>query len=113
MARQQVKRARQGLTRIVFAEGLDIFSSLVSVFVTHQKADDHVAEGVIHGRVELGALQIATQMAVADLVGGIFPDFAEQQCVRLFGKYCLLNLGQEVIGKLVGHIQAPAMSAGT
>ena len=56
VARKQIKRARQGLTRIVLSEGLDIFSSLVSVFVAHQKADDHVAEGVIHSRVELGAL---------------------------------------------------------
>ena len=58
-------------------------------------------------------MQIATQMAVADLVGGVFPDFAEQQCIRLFGKYCLLDLGQEIVRKLVGHVQAPAMSAGT
>lgn len=52
-------------------------------------------------------------MAVANLVGGVFPDFAEQQCVRLFGKYGLLDLGQEVVGKLVSDVQAPAMSAGT
>ncbi len=51
-------------------------------------------------------------MAVADLVGGVFPDFAEQQRVRLLGKHGLFDLGQEVIGKLVGHIQAPAVSAG-
>ena len=113
MARQQVERAGQCLARVVLAEGLDIFSSLVSVFVAHQKADDHVAEGVIHGRVELGALQVAAQMTIADLVGGIFPDFAEQQCVRLFGKYCLLDLGQEIVRKLVSDVQAPAMSAGT
>ena len=52
-------------------------------------------------------------MAVANLVGGVFPDFAEQQCVRLFVKYGLLDLGQEVVGKLVSDVQAPAMSAGT
>ena len=43
-------------------------------------------------------------MTVAYLVGGVFPDFAEQQCVGLFGKYGLLDLGQEVVGKLVGHV---------
>ena len=51
-------------------------------------------------------------MAVADLVGGIFPDLAEQQRVGLLGEHGLFDLGQEVIGKLVGHIQAPAVSAG-
>ena len=56
-------------------------------------------------------MQIATQMAVADLVGGVFPDFAEQQRIGLFGKYCLLDLGQEIVRKLVGHVKAPAMSA--
>ena len=50
-------------------------------------------------------------MAVADLVGGVFPDFAEQQRVRLFGKHGLLDFGQEVVGKLVGHVQTPAMGA--
>ena len=57
-------------------------------------------------------MQVATQMAVADLVGGIFPDLAEQQRVGLLGEYGLFDLGQEVIGKLVGHIQAPAVSTG-
>ena len=52
-------------------------------------------------------------MAVADLVGGIFPDLAEQQRVGLLGEHGLFNLGQEVVGKLVGHIQAPAVSAGS
>ena len=51
-------------------------------------------------------------MAVADLVGGIFPDLAEKQRVGLLGEHGLFDLGQEVIGKLVGHIQAPAVSAG-
>ena len=50
-------------------------------------------------------------MAVADLVGGVFPDFAEQQRIGLFGKYCLLDLGQEIVRKLVGHVKAPAMGA--
>ena len=51
-------------------------------------------------------------MAVADLVGGVFPDLAEQQCVRLLGEHGLFDLGQEVIGKLVGHVQAPTMGTG-
>ena len=113
MARKQIERAGQCLARVVFAQGLDILGCLVGVFVAHQKTDDHVAEGVIHGRVQLGALQVAAQMAVANLIGGVFPDFAEQQCVGLFGKYGLLDLGQEVVGKLVSDVQAPSMSAGT
>ena len=51
-------------------------------------------------------------MAVANLIGGVFPDFAEQQRVRLFGEYGLFDLGQEVVGKLVGDIQAPTMGTG-
>ena len=104
VARKQIKCAGQGLTGIVLAQGFDILGRLVGVLVAHQKADDHVAEGIIHGRVQLGALQIAAQMAVADLVGGVFPDFAEQQCIRLLGEHGLFDLGQEVIGKLVGHV---------
>ena len=104
MARKQIERAGQCLARVVFAQGLDILGCLVGVLVAHQKADDHVAEGIIHSRVQFGALQVAAQMAVANLVGGVFPDFAEQQCVGLFGKYGLLDLGQEVVGKLVGDV---------
>ena len=51
-------------------------------------------------------------MAIADLVRGIFPDFAEQQRVGLLGEHGLFDLGQEVIGKLVGHVETPAMGAG-
>ncbi len=51
-------------------------------------------------------------MAVANLVGGVFPDFAKQQRIRLFGKYGLLDLGQEVVGKLVSDVQAPPMGTG-
>ena len=50
-------------------------------------------------------------MAIANLVGGVFPDLAEQQRVGLFGENGLFDLGQEVIGKLVGHVQTPAMGA--
>ena len=112
VARQQVERTGQSLARIVLAQGLDVLGCLVGVLVAHQKADDHVAEGVVHGRIELGALQVAAQMAVANLVGGVLPDLAEQQRVGLFGKYCLLDLGQEVVGKLVSDVQAPTMGTG-
>ena len=113
MARQQVERAGQGFARIILAQGLDILGCLVGILVAHQKADDHVAEGIIHSRVKLRSLQVTTQMAIADLVRGIFPDFAEQQRVGLLGEHGLFDLGQEIIRKLVGHIEAPAMSAGT
>ena len=51
-------------------------------------------------------------MAIADLVGGVFPDFAEQQRIGLFGEHGLFDLGQEVVGKLVGHVQSPAVGTG-
>ena len=112
MARKQIERAGQCLARVVLAQGFDILGCLVSVLVAHQKADDHVAEGVVHGGVELRALQIATQVAIADLVGSVLPDFAEQQCVGLLGEHGLFDFGQEVVGKLVGHIESPAMGTG-
>ena len=59
VARKQIKCAGQGLARIILAQGFDILGCLVSVLIAHQKADNHVAEGIIHGRVELGSLQIA------------------------------------------------------
>ena len=58
-------------------------------------------------------MQIATQVAIADLVGGVFPDLAEQQRVGLLGEHGLFDFGKEVVGKLVGHVQAPTMGAGT
>ena len=51
-------------------------------------------------------------MAVANLIGGVLPDFAEQQCIGFLGEHGLFDLGQEVIGKLVGHVQAPTMGTG-
>ena len=59
VARKQIERAGQRLARVVLAQCLDVLGGLVGVLVAHQKADDHVAEGVVHGRVELRALQIA------------------------------------------------------
>ena len=111
MARKQIESASQCLARVVLTQGLDILGGLVGVLVAHQKADDHVTEGVIHSRVELRALQIATKVAIADLVGGVFPDLAEQQCIGFLGEHGLFDLGQEVVGKLVGHVQTPAMGA--
>ena len=112
VARKQIERAGQCLARVVLAQGLDVLSSLIGILVAHQKADDHIAEGVVHGRVELRALQIAAQVAIADLVGGVLPDFAEQQRIGFLGEHGLFDLGQEVIGKLIGHVQTPAMGAG-
>ena len=51
-------------------------------------------------------------MAIADLVGGVFPDFAEQQRIGFLGEHGLLDLGQEVVRKLVGDVQAPTMGTG-
>ena len=113
VARQQIERAGQSLARVVLTQGLDILGRLIGVLVAHQKADDHVAEGVVHGGIKLGALQVAAQMTVTDLVGGVLPDLAEQQRVGLFGKYCLLDLGQEIVRKLVSDVQTPAVSTGT
>ena len=112
MARKQIECAGQCLARVVLAQGLDVLGSLICVLAAHQKADDHVAEGVVHGGVELRALQIATQVTIADLVGSVLPDFAEQQRVGLLGEHGLFDFGQEVVGKLVSDVQTPTMGTG-
>ena len=112
MAAEQVEAAGEGLGRVVLRQAPDDLSGLTGGDVAHEEVDHHAAEGVVHRGVELGALQVVTRLTVADLVGGVLPDLAEQKAVRLLVKKHALDVGDELLGELIGHVETPPAGAG-
>ncbi len=112
VAADEVEGAVQGLGGVVLAEGLDGLSDVVGRVPAHEQVEHDVAERVVHGRVELGAEQVAAELAVADLVGGVFPDLADHEAVGALGERRLLDLLDHVVRELVGYVEPPAAGTG-
>ncbi len=111
MAAQQVKRLVEGLVRVVLAQLLEAIGKLVGANAAAQEVKDPGAEGIIHRGVQLFALEVVAQLAVGQLVGGVLPDLADKHAVGTLGHHGGLDLGDELVGKLVGHVKAPAARA--
>ncbi len=111
VAAQQVQAGVEGLRRVVLVQGLHGVGVVLRGGLLGQEAQRGDAERVVHGPVQLLALQVLAQLAVAHLVGGVLPHLANEQGVRLLGQGGLLDGGNEVVRQLVRNVQAPA--AGT
>ena len=96
--------------RVVLAQALHLFGKVLGRRAA-QKAQDAVAQRVVHDAVELAALEIAAADRVADLVRGVLPHLAHDERVRLFAAGGRVELLDESVGQLVGHVQAPARRA--
>ena len=112
VAREQVERRGLRLGRVVLGDGDEALGSCPGAHVPEEKPERSIAERVVHGAVELAAQEVATQLAVAHLVGGILPDLAEHERVRTLGRGGRANLLDELVGQLVCHVKAPTARAG-
>ena len=108
MAREQVERGRHGLGRVVLGDGHEALGRVGRARLAQQEVEHRRAERVVHGAVELVAQQVATQLAVAHLVGGVLPNLAQHERVVALGHGRALDLRDELVGELVGHVEAPA-----
>ena len=108
MAAQQVERRVEVVARVVLAQLLQARGQLARTDVAPDVGEQSGPHGVVHRGVELGALEVLAELAVGHLVGGVLPDLADQHAVGLLGKKRALDLGDELVGELVGHVEAPA-----
>ena len=107
MATQQVERRAEGLAGIVLAELLGGVGKVLGRNLVSEVVKNGVAERVVHDAVQLVAMEVLTQLAIGNLGGGVLPDLADEQRVGLLGQFSGLDLGDEVIGQLVGNVQTP------
>ena len=68
-------------------------------------------EGVVHQAVSLTAQQIPAALAVGHLVAAVLPHLAQQEAIGILLLHGVADLGDKVIGQLVGYIQPPAGGA--
>ena len=82
MAAHQVQRAVESGGGIVLLQRFQFLREIRCVKPAKQKVVRGAAEGIVHRAVEFRPEKIAAQLSVADLVGGVFPDFSHQKAVR-------------------------------
>ena len=70
------------------------------------------AEGIVHQAVGLTAQEITAAAGIGDLVAAVLPDLTQQETVRLFLFHDAADIGDKIVGQLVGHIQTPAGGTG-
>ena len=111
MAPEEIEQRVERVARVVLTELFEAVGELRRPDAVADEVEQRSAERVVHDAVEFLALEVLAQLAVAHLVGGILPDFADEKRVGLLGKNRLLDLGNEAIRELVRDVEAPA--AGT
>lgn len=111
VAPQQVEGAVGRVVWVVLVERLQGIRQLAGAHMVGEVALERMAQGVVHGAVELAPLKVVAQATIGDLVGRVLPHLADEQGIRLLGQGRRLDVGYELVGQLVGDVQAPA--AGT
>ena len=112
MAREQVQRGSHGLGRIVLRDLHEALRRIRRADVAEKEVEHRRAERIVHRAVELGTQQVATQLAIADLVRRILPDLAQDECVRALGERGGLDVLDELVRQLVRYVEAPAARTG-
>ena len=84
MGPEDIHQTVQHFRRIIFDNGFDRFRKAAGIPVTYE-INDGRAERIIHDRVETIAFEVVFSFVVGDLVGGVLPDFADDERIRLFG----------------------------
>ena len=75
-----------------------------------QKIDDPLTQRIVHRTVKIVATDIGTSMTIADLAGGIFPDFTNQNAI-IIAVQIATNGPQKIIRQLISHVQPPAINS--
>ena len=111
MGPQGVHQGLQHLGRIVFGDGHHGLAQARAVVLPPHEAEDRGAPGVVHHGVQLAVHKVAAADRIGDLVGGVLPDLAQQDGIRLQLPHPPLQTEDEFVGQLVGHVQAHPVRA--
>ena len=112
MAAQEVEGRVEVVARVVLAQLLEAGGKLGGADLPPQEGEDAGAERVVHRSVELTTLEVLTKPAVGELVGGVLPDLPDQHAVGALRDERALDVLDELVRELVGHVEAPAARAG-
>ena len=83
MAAHQVHQRVKKDFGVVFLQAADQAHQVLGVAIMREKPDQHIAQRIIHHRVERITQAVAAHAAVGHLVAGIFPHLAQKRGVRI------------------------------
>ena len=109
---EHVQAVRQRLGRVVLDELLENVGQLGGGRLAGEVAQDARTKRIVHHAVELLALEVLAELAVRPLVGRVLPHLADDEGIVLLGGRGGLELADEGVGQLIGHVEAPAARAG-
>ena len=93
--------------RVVLADALHALREMLGSAAV-QEAQDRIPQRIVHHGIQLTALKISAALGVCDLIGGILPHLTDDERIRLFPARGGVELADEAVRQLVGHIQPPA-----
>ena len=105
---EQIHKTAVHRIRVVVVLPEQKISQFVGILSAEGKVDDRSPKRIVHYRVERVAQSVVTHFSVAFLSDCVFPDFADDNAVGIFG-FCRISYhAQNLVGKLVGNIYPPA-----
>ena len=112
MGAQQVHVAGQYLRGIILRNGHDSIPQSPSVIPIPEEIDDGGTEGIVHNGVHDPVHKVALPGTVGGFVGGVLPDFTDEQSVGADLPDPLFQQGHEFIGQFIGYIQPKTVGTG-
>lgn len=111
VAADEVEHGIPVFRRVVLHELHELPTQTAAVFLAQHEGHGHGAEDIIHGTVYVVAAEVFPLLAVGDLIGSIFPDFADEDGIGIFFFERMIEAAQERHGQFVDDVEAPAADA--
>ena len=87
VAADEVEHSIPVFRRIVLHELHEFPSQATAVFLSQNEGHGHGTKDVIHGTVYVVTAEVFPLLAVGNLIGGIFPDFADEDGIGPISLY--------------------------
>jgi len=107
MSAQDIHKAVYNFRRIVFGYCLNCLRQLFRIAFSDEVYYS-CAERVVHYRIQTIAFKIVLSFVIGDLVGCVLPNLADYESIAFFGLCSADESVEEIVRKLVSHIEPPA-----
>ena len=108
---QDIHDRAEHIRRIILSNGHDPLSQRLATVLAAHIAQDRLLPRVVHDGIELAAGEVPAADVVRDLVGGVLPDLADQDCLRIQLPQAPAQPLNEGVRQLIDHIQPEAVRA--
>ena len=108
---QDIHDRAEYIRRIILSNGHDPLSQRLAAVLAAHIAQDRLLPRVVHDGIELAAGEVPAADVVRDLVGGVLPDLADQDCLRIQLPQAPAQPLNEGVRQLIDHIQPEAVRA--